>query len=147
MGKCESTWVVRTREPDVSARTNKRHHHHLMLHLVEREGVTVVNVGKKLAGGFREVEAHESDEGIDVLECHGLHVTELRSRRVDRSNVGSSRGSGVILETEARLEATGKELVRDRGTSDGAQKENFRPHRSATVRRVNLDFRKHFVEG
>ena len=94
-----------------------------MLHLVEREGVTVVNVGKKLfvrllvAGGFREVEAHESDEGIDVLECHGLHVTELRSRRVDRSNVGSSRGSGVILETEARLEATGKELVSERDKS------------------------------
>jgi hypothetical protein len=50
-------------------------------------------------------------------------------------------------ETKARLEATGKELVRDRCTGDGVQKENFRPHRCATVRRVNLDFRKQFVAG
>jgi hypothetical protein len=57
-----------------------------VLHLVQREGVTVVNVGEKLfvcplvAGGFREVETHESDEGI--LDCHGLHVAELRSRSI-----------------------------------------------------------------
>jgi hypothetical protein len=76
---------VRTREPD-----------DLVLHLVEREGVTVVNVGEELfvcllvAGGFREVEAHESDEGIDVLDCHGLHMAELRSTGVDRSDVGKS---------------------------------------------------------
>jgi hypothetical protein len=86
VGKRERTWGARTREPD-----------DLVLHLVEREGVTVVNVGEKLfvrllvAGGFREVEAHESDEGIDVLDCHGLHVAELRSRGVDRSNIDSSR--------------------------------------------------------
>jgi hypothetical protein len=52
----------------------------LVLHLVDREGVAVVNVGEKLfvlllvPGGFREVEAHESDEGVDVRYCHGLHV-------------------------------------------------------------------------
>jgi hypothetical protein len=92
------------------------------LHLVDREGVAVVNVGEKLfvcllvAGGFREVETHESDEGVDVLDCHLLHVAELRSRSVHRSNVGSSRSCGVILETEACLEATGKELVCDRCT-------------------------------
>jgi hypothetical protein len=69
VGKCESTWGARMREPD-----------DLVLHLVERECVTIVNVGEKLfvrllvARGFREVEAHESDEGIDVLDCHGLHV-------------------------------------------------------------------------
>jgi hypothetical protein len=63
IGERESTWGVRTREPD-----------DLVLHLVEREGVTVVDVGEKLfvrllvAGGFREVEAHESDEGVDVLD-------------------------------------------------------------------------------
>ncbi len=51
-----------------------------MLHLLEREGVTVVDVGEKffvsllLAGGFREVKAQESDEGIDVPDGHGLHV-------------------------------------------------------------------------
>ena len=37
MGKRESTWGVSTREPD-----------DLVLHLVEREGMTVVNVGEKL---------------------------------------------------------------------------------------------------
>ena len=52
MGEHESTWVVRTREPD-----------DLVLHLVEREGMTVVDVGEKLfvrflmAGGFGEVKA------------------------------------------------------------------------------------------
>ena len=37
VGERETTWVVRTREPD-----------DLVLHLVEREGMTVVNVGEKL---------------------------------------------------------------------------------------------------
>jgi hypothetical protein len=37
VGKRESTWGVSTREPD-----------DLVLHLVEREGMTVVNVGEKL---------------------------------------------------------------------------------------------------
>jgi hypothetical protein len=46
-----------TREPDDP-----------VLHLFEREGVTVVDVGEKLfvrllvAGGLREVKVHESDE-------------------------------------------------------------------------------------
>ncbi len=88
VGKRESTWGARTREPD-----------DLVLHLVEREGVTVVHVGEKLfvrllvAGGFREVETHESDEGADVLDCHGLHVAELRSRSIDKGNVSSGRSS------------------------------------------------------
>jgi len=57
----------------------------------------VVNVREKLflglqePGGFRsEVEAHESEEGVDVRYCHGLHVAELRSRGelgVDGGNV------------------------------------------------------------
>jgi len=60
---------ARSKEPD-----------DLVLHLVERECVAVINVGEKLfvrllvAGGFTEVEAHESDEGIDVWDRHGLHV-------------------------------------------------------------------------
>jgi hypothetical protein len=37
--------------------------------------------------------------------------------------------------------------VRDRSTGNGVQKENFRPRRSATVGRVEIDFCKHFVEG
>ena len=88
MGKRESTWGERTREPD-----------DLVLHLVECEGVTVVHVGEKLfvrllvAGGFREVETHENDEGADVLDCHGLHVAELRIRSIDKGNVSSGRSS------------------------------------------------------
>jgi hypothetical protein len=97
----------------------------LVLHLVEREGVTVVDVGEKLfvrflmAGGFGEVQAHESDKGVDVLDGHGLHVAELRVRGIDRDDVVKSRSHGVIFETETRLEATSKELVRNRCTSDG----------------------------
>ncbi len=142
VGERESTWGIRTREPD-----------DLVLYLVDREGVTVVDVGEKLfvhllvAGDFREVKAHESDEDVDVLDSHGLHVAELRSRGVDRGNVVKSRSHGVILETETRLEATSEELVRDRCTCAGVQKENFRPRRCTIVRRVYLDFCKHFVKG
>jgi hypothetical protein len=90
--------------------------------------------------------SHESDEGVDVWYCHGLHVAELRSRGVDGGNVVGSSSRGVILETEARLEATGKELVRDGDTCDGVQEEDFRPGGGTTVERVDLDFCKHFVE-
>jgi hypothetical protein len=50
-----------------------------------------------------------------------------------------------MFETKTCLQAMSKELVRDRCTSDGVQEENFCPHRCTTVRRVDLDFRKHFV--
>jgi hypothetical protein len=49
VGDRESTWGARMREPD-----------DLVLHLVEREGVTIVDVGEKLfvcflmSGGFGE---------------------------------------------------------------------------------------------
>ena len=82
VGERESTWGTRIREPD-----------DFVLHLLEREGVTVVNVGEKffvhllVAGGLGEVKAHESDEDVDVLDCHGLHVAELRSRIIDRGDV------------------------------------------------------------
>jgi hypothetical protein len=62
VGERKSTRGVRMREPD-----------DLVLHLLEREGVTVVDVGEKLfvrllvSGGFGDVKAHESDEGVDVL--------------------------------------------------------------------------------
>jgi hypothetical protein len=71
-----------------------------------------------VAGGFEEVKAHESDEDVDVLNGHRLHVAELRSREVDRDNVVKSRSHGVILEIETRLEE----------------------HRCTTVRQVDLDF-------
>jgi hypothetical protein len=135
VGERKSTGGTRIREPD-----------DFVLHLLEREGVTVVEVGEKLfvrplvAGGFGEVKAHESDEGVDVLDGHGLHVAELRSRGVDRDDAVKSRNHGVILEIETHLEATSEELVRDRCTCDGVQKENFRPRRCTTVRRVDLDF-------
>ena len=102
------------------------------MHLLEREGVTVVHVGEKLfvcllvAGDFGEVKDHESDEGVDVLDGHGLHVAELRSRGVDRGDVVKSRSHGVIFEVEARLEAASEELVRDRCTGDWVQKKKFR---------------------
>jgi hypothetical protein len=73
--RAKSTRGTRIGEPD-----------DLVLHLLKHQGVTIINVGEKLfvcllvAGGFREVKAHESDEGIDVLDCHGLHVAELRNR-------------------------------------------------------------------
>jgi hypothetical protein len=112
---------MRVREPDDHA-----------LHLLEREGVTVIDVGEKLfvrllvSGDFGEIKAHESDEGVDVLDGHGLHVAELRSRGVDRGDVVKSRSHGVIFEVEARLEAASEELVRDRCTGDWVQKKKFR---------------------
>jgi hypothetical protein len=112
VGESKSTRDTRAREQD-----------DCILHLVKCERVSVVNVGEKLivcplvAGGFREVDAHESDEGVDVryrLYSHRLHLVELRSRGVDGGDVFGSSSRGVILETEARPEATGKDLVRDR---------------------------------
>jgi hypothetical protein len=44
-----------------------------------------------MAGGFGEVKAHESDEGVEVLDGHGLNVAELRGRGVDRGDVLKSR--------------------------------------------------------
>ena len=93
-----------------------------------------------LEASVGEVTAHESDEGVDVLDGHGLHVAELRSRDIDRGDVVKSGSHGVILEVETRLESTSEELVRNRHTSDGVQKENFSPRRCTTVRRVDLDF-------
>jgi hypothetical protein len=69
----------------------------LVLHLIECEGVTVVDVGEKLfvrfwmARGFGEVQAHGSDKSVDVLDGHGLHMAELRRRGVDRGDVVKSR--------------------------------------------------------
>ena len=85
VGERKSTRGMRVREPDDHA-----------LHLLEREGVTVIDVGEKflvrllVSGSVREIKTHESDEGVDVRDGHGLHVAELRSRGVDRGNVVSN---------------------------------------------------------
>ena len=95
VGERKSTRGTIMREPD-----------DLVLHLLEREGVTIVDVGEKLfvrllvSGGFGEVKTHESDEGVDILDGHGLHVAELRSRGVDGGNVVKSGSHGVILEVD-----------------------------------------------
>jgi hypothetical protein len=89
MGACRSVAGAGERKSTRRARTREADDR--VLHLVKRERMAVVNVGEKLfarplvAGGFREVEAHESDEGVDVRYCHGLHVAELRGRGVDEA--------------------------------------------------------------
>ncbi len=93
VGERKSTRGTIMREPD-----------DLVLHLLEREGVTIVDVGEKLfvrllvSGGFGEVKTHESDEGVDILDGHGLHVAELRSIGVDGGDVVKCGSHGVILE-------------------------------------------------
>jgi hypothetical protein len=88
----------------------------LVLHLLEREGVTVVDVGEKLfvrllvAGGFGEVKAHENDEGVDVLDSHGLHMAELRSRGVDRGDVVKSGSHGSFLKLRHVLRPRARSL-------------------------------------
>ena len=94
-----------------------------------------------VSGGFGEVKTHESDEGVDILDGHGLHVAELRSRVFDRGDVVKIRSHGDILETKTRLEATGKELVSNRGTCEGVQEKDFGPGSATTVRRAWFDFR------
>jgi hypothetical protein len=101
VGERECTWGVRTREPD-----------DLVLHLVEREGVTVVDVSENLfvrllvAGGFGEVKAHESDEGVDVLDSHGLHVSELRSRGFKNKDHTDTRGQRIGGQSSPTLTAS-----------------------------------------
>jgi hypothetical protein len=64
-----------------------------VLHRFKRESVASVDVGNKLLVGFlvarcfREVEAHEGDEGEDVLNRHGGHVAELRHAGVDGCDI------------------------------------------------------------
>jgi hypothetical protein len=139
-GESDSTRCARTREPDEH-----------VVHLVNHDHMTLPSstnliVCLLVAGGFREVEAKENDEDVDVRYRHEMHVAELRSRDVDGGDVVGSSSRGVILEIEARSETTGKELVRNRSTCDWVHEENFRPRRSVTVWRVYLDFCKHFVE-
>ena len=114
--ECKHTHGFGVREPDDD-----------VLHCFKRENIAIVNVGNKLLVGFlvarcfREVEALEADEGEDVLNRHGRHVAKLRNACVNGRDVVSACGRGVVLETETRLEATGKELVRNGCTCDWVQ--------------------------
>ena len=112
IAKCEGTQGFRTRKPDDD-----------VLYGCQRESVNSIDVGKKFlvslleARCVREVEAHEGDEGEDVRNRQMWHVSKLRHAGVDGRDVVRTGGRGVIFETETRLEATGKELVRNGGTS------------------------------
>jgi len=114
--ECKRTHGFGAREPDDD-----------VLHSFKCESVASVDVGNKLLVGFlvarcfREVEALEADEGEDVLNRHGRHVAKLRHACVNGRDVVSACGRGVVLETETRLEATGKELVRNGCTCDWVQ--------------------------
>ena len=76
------------------------------------------------------------DEVEDVLNRHGGHVAELRHACVNGRDVVGACCRGVVLETETRLEATGKELVRNGGTCEGVQEKFFGPSSGTTVRRA-----------
>jgi hypothetical protein len=73
-------------------------------------------------------------------------VVKLRHTCVNGHDVVSAGGRGVVLETETRLEAAGKELVRNGGTCDGVQEKDFCPCIGTTVRRAGFDFHKHSVK-
>jgi len=83
------------------------------------------------------------DEVEDVLNRHGGHVAELRHACVNGRDVVGACCRGVVLETETRLEAAGKELVRNEGTCDWVQEKDFCPCSCTTGRRAGSDFRKH----
>jgi hypothetical protein len=123
-----------------------------VLHRVKRESVASVDVGNKLLVDFlvarcvREVEAHEGDEGEDVLNRHGGYAAELRHACVNGRDVVSAGSRGVVLATETRLEAVGKELVRNGSTCNGVQEKDFCPCIGTTVRRAGFDFYKHPVK-
>ena len=112
--KCERTQGFGTRKPDDG-----------VLYGFRRESVTSIDVGKKFLGRLlvarcvREVEVHEGEEGEDVLNLQLWHVANLRHVGVDGRYAVRAGGRGVILETETRLEATGKELVRNGGICEG----------------------------
>jgi hypothetical protein len=141
IAKCERTQGFGTRKPDDD-----------VLYGFQGEGVTSIDVGKKflvsllVARCVREVEAHEGDEGEDVRNRQMWHVAKLRHAGVDGRYVVRTGGRGVILETETRLEATGKELVRNGGTCEGVQEKDFGPGSGVTVIRAWFDFRKHPVK-
>jgi hypothetical protein len=141
IAKCEHTQRLGTRKPDDD-----------VLYGFQRESVTSIDVGKKflvsllVAICVREVEPHEGDEGEDVRNRQICHVAKLRHAGIDGRYVVRAVCREVILETETRLEATGKELVHNEGTCEGVQEKDFCPCNSATVRRAWFDFRQHPVK-
>ena len=124
-----------------------------MLYIIERQCVASIDVGKKffvsllVARCVREVEAHKSDEGENVANRQIWHVSKLRHAGVDGRNVVGAGGRGVIFEAETRLEATGKELVRNRSTCQWVQDKNFCPGGCATIERTGAHAHKNLVQG
>ena len=106
--ECKRTHSFGAREPDDDE-----------LHCFKREIVASIDMVSKLLVGFlgatcfREVETHDGDEVEDVSNQHVGHVAELRHTGVNGLDVVSAFCRGVVFETETRLEAAGKELVRN----------------------------------
>jgi hypothetical protein len=111
-----------------------------MLHGIERKGIAGVDVSKKflisllVARCGREIKAHQDDEGENVAHRHVLQVAKLRDTSVDPGDVIRTSFRGVACEQKTLLEAAGEELVRDGGTCQGVQEEDFGPGFGAAVR-------------
>ena len=104
-----------------------------MLNVVEGKSIAGVDESEKflisflVARSHREEQAHQDDQGKDVAHRHGVQVAKLRYTSVDASNVLRASFRGVVGEHKTLLEAAGKELVRDGGTGQGVQEEDFGP--------------------
>ena len=111
-----------------------------MLHVVKGKSMAGVDVSKKFLISFlvarchREEQAHQDDEGKDVAHRHGVQVAKLRYTSVDASNVLRASFQGVVGEHKTLLKTSGEELVRDGGTCQGVQEEDFGPGIGAAVR-------------
>jgi hypothetical protein len=111
-----------------------------MLHVVKGKSMAGVDVSKKFLISFlvarchREEQAHQDDEGKDVAHRHGVQVAKLRYTGVDPSDVLRASFRGVVGEDKTLLETAGEELVRDGGTCQGVQEEDFGPGIGAAVR-------------
>ena len=111
-----------------------------MLHVVEGKRIASVDESEKFLISFlvarcrREEQTHQDDEGKNVAHRHGIQVAKLGYTSVDASDVIRASFRGVVGEQKTLLEAAGEELVRDGGTCQGVQEEDFGPGFGAAVR-------------
>ena len=111
-----------------------------MLYVIEGKSISCVDVSKKflisllVARCGREIKAHQDDEGENVAHRHVLQVAKLRDTSVDPGDVIRASFRGVAGEQKTLLEAAGEELVRNGGTCQGVQDEDFGPSFGAAVR-------------
>jgi hypothetical protein len=111
-----------------------------MLYVIEGKSISCVDVSKKflisllVARCGREIKAHQDDEGENVAHRHVLQVAKLRDTSVDPGDVIRASFRRVAGEQKTLLEAAGEELVRDGGTCQGVQEEDFGPGFGAAVR-------------